>query len=70
MRCWRKAQGIVKYQEGQIQGVDQDPPETPGSNLLYQVQQLDLAFLRPSHPIVLTLTPQITSDPMVFNLTP
>ena len=61
LRCWKEAQGLVGCQEGQIQGVDQDPPETPGSNLPYQVHQLDLAFLRPSGPFGFH-TPDMSPD--------
>ena len=53
LRCWIQAQGLVGCQEDQIQGVDPDPPETPGSYQPYQVHQLDLAFLRPPGHLVL-----------------
>ena len=63
LRCWKEAQGLVGCQEGQIQGVDPDPPETPGSNLPYQVHQLDLAFLRPSGPFGFHFnTPDMSPD--------
>ena len=45
LRCWLEAKGLAGCQEGQIQGVDPDPPETSGSYLPYQVHQLGLAFL-------------------------
>ena len=40
---WGEAQGLVGCQEGQIQGVDPDHSETPGSNLPCHAHQLDLA---------------------------
>ena len=54
MRCWTEAQGLVGCQEGQIQGGDPDPPETPGSNLPFQVHKFELALLRPPGPFVFT----------------
>ena len=52
-----------RMQEGQIQGVDPDPLETPGSNLPYQVHQLDLAFLHPSGPFGFQFnTPDMSPD--------
>ena len=55
--CWREANGLVGCQEGQIQGVYPDSPETPGFNLPYQVHRLDLTFLRPPGRLVFTPTP-------------
>ena len=56
LRCWREARRLVGCQEGQIQGVDPDPTETPGTNLPYLVYLFDLAFLRPFGPLVFTIT--------------
>ena len=57
LRCWIEAQGLVGCQEGQIQGVDPDPPESPGSYLPYQVHQLDLTFMCPPGHLVFTQAP-------------
>ena len=70
LRCLREAQGLVGWQEGQIQGVDPDPPETLGSNLPHNVHQLDLTFLRPPSPLVFRYVPRHNLDtPNHFNST-